>query len=189
MLGWKWMHAWGDVPGGWCECAHMDRCFCVDMGLSTCLRLCVCLYQCVRCPWTQDLWRDPMFGFLHRRWGRASASTPTCGCTWAPFLCLLAHGGSSLPSLPGHMGHNHETMTGRAWNRGYGKQEQPEGQCQLLLPVGQTAAWCLSAPPLLPGGRGFLHLTETRFSPQIKSCRLCFVEKRQHQLPAKQQSR
>lgn len=51
------------------------------------------------------------------------------------------------PALPGHMGHRHGTMTGRSWNRGNGRQEQPKGQCQLLLPVGQTAAWCLSAQP------------------------------------------
>lgn len=38
-------------------------------------------------------------------------------------------------------------MTGRSWNRGNGRQEQPKGQCQLLLPLGQTAAWCLSAQP------------------------------------------
>lgn len=34
------------------------------------------------------------------RWGPALASALMCGCSWAPFLCPLAHEGSSPPSLP-----------------------------------------------------------------------------------------
>lgn len=59
------------------------RCFYMDIGLGACLHLCVCLHPCVRCPWTQELWRDPVFGFLHRRDGALPQ----------PLLrCLGAHG-------------------------------------------------------------------------------------------------
>lgn len=72
-----------------------------------------------------------------------------CGCSWAPFLCPPAHGDSSLPSLPGHMGHRHGTMTvGREtglWQAGAARGAVPAPPA-----VGQTAAWCLSAPPASP---------------------------------------
>lgn len=52
--------------------------------------LCV-LHQCVKCPWTQEVWQDPMFGFLYRRDGPLPQ----------PLLqCVGAHGPLSLPACP-----------------------------------------------------------------------------------------
>ena len=134
------------MDGGVCANMEVGGVGCVPTSL------CVCIHLCVLCPGMQEL---PVFRSLRGR-GQASASAcaqkaargaPMCGCPWAPFPCLLAHGGPSLPFAAWapvvHMGHRHGTRTWHtAHNMGYGRQEQAEGQCQ----VGEAGAWCLSAP-------------------------------------------
>lgn len=168
--------------------------------LGACLHLCVCIHLCVECPGMQKL---PVFRSLHGR-GQAPASTcaqeaawggPTCGCPWdPPFPVRWPMGALPSPLLPGQrwctwstgmgQGHCKQRVEHGVWQAGAGKGAVPGGGGRSLVPFQPP-----QPHPSLPGGKGFLHLTKARFSLEIKSCSLCFEEKRQQQLPVPQQSR
>lgn len=142
------------------------RCFHMDMGLGACLHLCVCLHQCVRCPWTQELWRDPIFGFLHRR--DRALPQPLLQCLGAHgplFSARWPVGASSLPSLPGHVGHRHGTMTGRSWNKDCGSQR---GSASSSYQWGRRQPGAFPPPSLIlscPGAEAFC-ISQKPDSPQ-----------------------